>query len=374
MTSRSRPLTLFLGGDVMTGRGLDQVLPHPGEPRLWESYVHDARTYVAMAEARSGVIPRPVPFSWPWGDALSEVEEMAPAARVINLETSITTSDGAVPGKEVHYRMHPANVPCLTAFRPDACVLANNHVLDFGPVGLRDTLETLEASGLRPVGAGLDLDEAQEPVVIPTTGGGRVLLTAVGAASSGVPADWAATEEASGVAFLADLSDAAADQLADRTCRAKRPGDVVVISIHWGSNWGYHVSAAQVRFAHRLIDRGVDVLYGHSSHHPRPIEVYQSKLILYGCGDLIDDYEGISGYEEFRDDLRLLYLVSLDASTGRLTRLTMKPMRSRRMRLEHASPADTHWIRGAIEEASRPFATRIHAESDGALCVLTADG
>ena len=50
---------------------------------------------------------------------------------------------------------------------------------------------------------------------------------------------------------------------------------------------------SQIRFAHRLIDAGVDVVHGHSSHHPRPIEVYRGKLILYGCGDTIDDYEGI---------------------------------------------------------------------------------
>jgi Bacterial capsule synthesis protein PGA_cap len=67
-------------------------------------------------------------------------------------------------------------------------------------------------------------------------------------------------------------------------------------------------------------------MHGHSSHHPRPIEVYRDKLVLYGCGDLVDDYEGIRGYEEFRDGLQLLYFVSVQPQTGKLASLRMVPM------------------------------------------------
>lgn len=194
-------------------------------------------------------------------------------------------------------------------------------------------------------------------------------MVAAGARSSGIPASWAATDTESGVAFLEALTEGAADEISDRADRDREPGDVVVASVHWGSNWGYEVTAEQVRFAHRLIDRGVDVVHGHSSHHPRPVEVYRGRLILYGCGDLIDDYEGIGGSEEYRDDLRLLYFASIDPSTGRLSRLAMTPMRSRRMRLQHASAADARWLAGVMQEASRPFATAIRPEADGSLAV-----
>jgi len=97
------------------------------------------------------------------------------------------------------------------------------------------------------------------------------------------------------VDFLPSLSLAAADAVIARTQAARRRDDLVVVSIHWGSNWGYGVHGDQVRFARRLIDGGVDAIHGHSSHHPRPAEVYRGKLVLYGCGDCIDDYEGISG-------------------------------------------------------------------------------
>src|SRR5438067_9326955 len=98
-------VTLFVCGDVMLGRGIDQILPRPGNPALRESRVRDARTYVELAEESGGRIPRPVPYSWPWGDSLAVLDEVAPDVRVVNLETSITRSDEYAPGKGVHYRM-----------------------------------------------------------------------------------------------------------------------------------------------------------------------------------------------------------------------------------------------------------------------------
>ena len=226
---------------------------------------------------------------------------------MINLETSVTRSADFAPGKPVHYRMSPENLPAVTVARPDACALANNHVLDFGRTGLRETLDALAGAGLAAAGAGRDAAEARQPVAVPVPGGGRAVIFACGAASSGIPLGWAATVTRPGVDLLPGLSGAAADDVIARVQAVRQPGDVVIVSIHWGSNWGYGVDEDQVRFARRLIDGGADVIHGHSSHHPRPVEVYRGRLILYGCGDCIDDYEGISGHEEFRDDLRLLY-------------------------------------------------------------------
>jgi poly-gamma-glutamate capsule biosynthesis protein CapA/YwtB (metallophosphatase superfamily) len=139
--------------------------------------------------------------------------------------------------------------------------------------------------------------------------------------------------------------------------------------VHWGSNWGYDIDAAQIRFAHRLIDEGVDVVHGHSSHHPRPIEVYRGKLIMYGCGDTIDDYEGIPMYEAFRHELRLLYFASVDGESGSLIVLRMVPMRMRKMRLERAPDEDAEWLRASVAEMSRRFATRIDISTGGMLRV-----
>ena len=213
--------TLFLRGDVMPGRGVDQILPYPGDPELREEYLDDARTYVRLAERANGPIPHPVSFSWPWGDALEVLAAMAPDVRVINLETSVTRSADFAPGKAEHYRMSPQNLPCLTAIRPDACALANNHVLDFGRTGLAGTLGALAGAGLPAAGAGPDAARARQPAIVPVPGGGRAVIFSCGAVSSGIPAGWAADATRPGVDLLPDLSGAAADALRLRQLRRR---------------------------------------------------------------------------------------------------------------------------------------------------------
>ena len=142
-------LRLFLCGDVMTGRGIDQALPHPVDPVLYEPYVRDAREYVDLAEKANGPIPRPVSFDYIWGDALQELERASVDLRIINLETAITSEETPWPDKGIHYRMHPLNIGCLSAARISACALANNHVLDWGYSGLSETLRSLDAAGSR---------------------------------------------------------------------------------------------------------------------------------------------------------------------------------------------------------------------------------
>ncbi len=367
-------VTMFLCGDVMTGRGVDQILPHPGDPRLREDSIGGALGYVALAEAANGPIPRPADPAWPWGDALAVLADMAPDVRLINLETSITRSGDFAPGKQVHYRMNPANVACLTVARPDVCALANNHVLDFGRNGLAETLDTLAGAGLRAAGAGRDSAGAQRPVVTGLAGGGRMITVCCGESSSGIPPGWAAAVSQPGVDLLPRLSRHAAAQVAGRAQAGRRPGDLVVVSLHWGSNWGYQVGRAQVAFARRLIDGGVDLVHGHSSHHPRPIEVYRGKLILYGCGDFIDDYEGITGYEEYRADLRLLYLASLRRGTGELAGLRMVPMQARKLRLQPACDQDRRWLAATLDRVSRRFGTRVELAPDGVLVLHPRQG
>ena len=137
------------------------------------------------------------------------------------------------------------------------------------------------------------------------------------------------------------------------------PGDTVIVSIHWGGNWGYEVPAEQVRFAHALIDEaGVDIIHGHSSHHPRPVEIYNGRPTLYGCGDFINDYEGISGREEFRDDLVLMVFIDFDPAPFKLRKLELVPMQIHRFRLRHPAAEDASWLQGSLNSASRPFGTR----------------
>jgi poly-gamma-glutamate synthesis protein (capsule biosynthesis protein) len=348
------------------GAGATLFLCGESDPGLHEAYSTSALDYVRLAERLNGTIPAPVDFAYIWGEALRELDRVAPDTRIVNLETSVTTSSAWEPGG-INYRMHPRNVPCLTAAGIDCCVLANNHVLDWGPEGLDETVTTLRSAGLQTAGAGRTLDEARRPAILETDAS-RVLVFAFATESSGVPRSWGARQTIRGVSLLQELSDASADLVAAHVRDYRREGDIAVVSIHWGSNWGYQVPESHQVFAHRLIDSGeVDVIHGHSSHHPRGVEVYGGKLILYGCGDFLNDYEGISGYEEYRDDLTLMYFVTLDAEG--LTGLRMVPMQLRRFRLWRASESDAQWLQRTLDRESAVFGTRVKLEDDGSLAV-----
>jgi poly-gamma-glutamate capsule biosynthesis protein CapA/YwtB (metallophosphatase superfamily) len=363
----SNRITMFLCGDVMTGRGIDQILPHPSDPVLYEPYIKSARRYVELAEEVSGPIPKPVDFAYIWGDALEELEQVAPDARIINLETAVTRSNDW-EDKGINYRMHPDNVACLTAAKIDCCVLANNHVLDWGTAGLVDTLETLRNAPIKTTGAGRNLKEAKAPAVLEIVDKGRILVFAYGSETSGVPWSWAASAEKPGVNFLSDFSDTTIEHIKSCVREVQQPGDIMVVSLHWGANWGYSVPRRQRAFVHRLIDdASVHLIYGHSSHHVKGIEVYKERLILYGCGDFLDDYEGIGGYENYRGDLSLMYFATVDPSTGTLVSLHMTPMQIKRFRENRASTDDTAWLRNILTKEGRRFGTRVELEKDHAL-------
>jgi poly-gamma-glutamate synthesis protein (capsule biosynthesis protein) len=144
-------------------------------------------------------------------------------------------------------------------------------------------------------------------------------------------------------------------RLTEAAAAHQRPGDLLIASIHWGSNWGY--------------DGGFDLVHGHSSHHPKDIELYHDKLILYGCGDFINDYEGISSYEEFRGNLVLMYLPHIEIATGRLLSLKMIPMRIVRFQLRRPSPADAEWLHRVLTRESRKLGTEIVLREDGSFMI-----
>lgn len=360
-------IRLFLCGDVMTGRGIDQVLPHPNVPTLHESGVRDARTYVELAERINGAIPRPAKFDYIWGDALAELDRADVDRRIINLETSITSSEDFWPDKEIHYRMHPRNVDCLAAARVDCCCLANNHVLDWGYDGLAETLRTLDAAGIAHAGAGRDAAEAAAPAVLEVPGKGRVLVFSYGSPTSGVPREWAAAAYRPGINVLEDTSKNTARRIARQMHGFDRECDVLVASIHWGGNWVYRISNEEMRFAHQLIEHGIAVVHGHSSHHVKAAEIHSDRLVLYGCGDFLNDYEGISGSEMFRSDLTLMYLIAIDPRRGQLVEARLVPMRVARFRLNRAAEADAKWLCDLLNQLGARLETRAELAPDHSL-------
>jgi poly-gamma-glutamate capsule biosynthesis protein CapA/YwtB (metallophosphatase superfamily) len=359
-------IKLFLSGDVMTGRGIDQLLPWPCEPVLYESYLTSARDYVALAERANGPVPRSVDILYPWGDAAAELARQQPDLRIINLETSVTRH-GEPALKGINYRMSPENFCCISKARIDCCVLANNHVLDWEEPGLIETLDTIAKSTIIVAGAGRNIAEATAPAILPLSGRRRVIVYAGALDDCGVPRGWCAGIDRPGVNLLPDLSTATLGRIRTEIETVRQAGDVVIASLHWGGNWGYAVPSSHSDLAHALIDEaGIDLVHGHSSHHAKAIEVHHGRLILYGCGDFITDYEGITGYEAFRDDLVLMYLPEL-ARDGRLHALTMVPFQLRKLRLNHALEADVAWLRDVLDRECRRFNGAVAMNDTGSL-------
>jgi poly-gamma-glutamate capsule biosynthesis protein CapA/YwtB (metallophosphatase superfamily) len=364
-------ITLFLCGDVMIGRGIDQILPHASDPAIHEGYMKDARGYVEIAEKVNGPIPRSVAPGYIWGDALDELERIAPDLRIINLETSVTKSDDYWEGKQIHYRMYPQNIDCITAAKIDACSLANNHVLDWGYSGLKETLETLRKAKIKGVGAGMDLKEAESPAIVEIPGKGRVVVFAFGSPTSGVPLSWGASKKRPGINLQRDFSDDTVEGIGKSVQEVKQERDIIIASFHWGGNWGYNVPEEEIHFAHKLIDEaGVDIIHGHSSHHVKGIEVYHDRLILYGCGDLLNDYEGIGGYEYYRDDLGLMYFLSMDPPTGKLVQLQMTPTQIKHFKVNRTPRDDALWLAHTLNREGSRFGTRVELDEDDRLTLF----
>ena len=358
--------TLFLCGDLMLGRGVDQLMPRSADPRLHERFVDDARRYVELAETAHGPLPEEVDHSYVWGDALEELDHRGTDVRIANLETAVTARGEPWPGKSIHYRMHPDNVATLATAELDACVVANNHALDWGREGFLDTLRALEDADIAPVGGGRDTPAALGPAVL-VAGARAVRVFAFGCPSGGVPRRWAVGDGRPGICVLPTTEGPGRERAIARVRHHVETGDVTVVSLHWGGNWGHEVPAVQRSFARRLIDEaGVDAVHGHSSHHPKAVELHRGRPILYGCGDLLNDYEGISGHEDFHPELALLYFVEVNGTPPH--ELTMTPMRIRRFRLERADAEEGGWLAETLDRESRRVGnTRVERTADGRL-------
>jgi poly-gamma-glutamate capsule biosynthesis protein CapA/YwtB (metallophosphatase superfamily) len=354
-TMEKKTLKLFLAGDVMTGRGIDQALQYSVEPVLYEPYVKDACDYLFLAERKSGELDLPLSYSYVWGEALEVWEQRDPHLKLINLETSITISNEPWPDKSIHYRMHPKNLKLFTIAGIDHCSLANNHVLDWGREGLEETMQSLEESKIAFSGVGVNEEAAAEPTIFMVENT-RVLIYSYGSPGSGIPEAWAAKNDRSGVNFLPALDEAQVEKVKANVAATKKEGDIVIFSVHWGPNWGYNVPSSHRNFAQSLIDKaGVDLIFGHSSHHPMGMEVYNNKLIIYGAGDFINDYEGIRGHEKYRGELSLMYFPELDLNTGDLLKLEMVPMEIKKMSLNRVSKTDADWLQEVLNRESKKF-------------------
>jgi poly-gamma-glutamate capsule biosynthesis protein CapA/YwtB (metallophosphatase superfamily) len=318
----AREITLALTGDVMLGRGVNEALRSalPGEP---------------------------------WGDLLPLL--LSADLRVINLECAITEHErpwSRTP-KVFHFRADPSAVEVLRAARVDACALANNHTLDFEEKGLLDTLAHLETAGIRHAGAGRNLEEAAQPVLLD----GGVALVAF---TDNEP-PFAASPETPGTNYLPVSTEPEVLRRVEEAIGAAREAGArtVVFSNHWGPNMVRRPKAAFRRFARAVVDRGADVYYGHSAHVFQGVEVYRGKPILYDTGDFIDDY---AVDPDLRNDRSFLFCISME--DGDLRRLELFPVVLPYARVELAGGEEREAIFALMQDLSAGMDTTFERRED----------
>ncbi|BCR88558.1 CapA family protein [Aspergillus chevalieri] len=374
----STPMTYTLNftGDVMLARLIDQLFPtHLHSPH----YANVIKTFIERYPYLSKYNHKS-----PWGSALELFRRGD--LNLVNLETAATEGVEKWPKKVFNYRMHPENLGVLGEGRVDFVALANNHTLDFGESGLRDTIKGVRGVGVEFAGVGDSAVEARLPAVLQlprasadgNSHGDGVKHTVHVYSASDHPRDWSVIPEF----HLIDYTPSTKQHLKTLLTTPPDPQsqsqtaqpDLKIFSIHWGPNYTWQPSAHIRDMAHFLIDEcGVDIVHGHSAHHIQGVERYGRGVIMYGCGDFVDDY---ALNEEFRNDLGGIWRVVVntntnnDSSGGRkgkglvLDRLEMYPTRCDRFQvtLLDVDDEDHGWVRRKVAKLSEEMGTRVRRE------------
>ncbi|CAH1773713.1 unnamed protein product [Owenia fusiformis] len=370
----SDTINIFLGGNVMIGRGIDQIFPESSDPYIFEKNTQDARDYVKLAIKKNGKFyleHEKQAIEYIWGYAMKTWEKYKPDVKLINLETTLTTSDTMWPMRPTQLRAHPTNVKSLKIAGIDCCGIANDHALDYGYQGLDETVKVLKEAGIKYTGAGRCTTEAKEPCIFDIADKGRVIIFSLCTHSSGVPNYWAATTSGTtgfGVNTInIDINTTDFINLKTQIKEVKKPRDVIILSLHWGEEWNAQIHQSLREFAHRAIDEAeVDAIHGHSTHFPLGIEVYREKLILYGTGDLINDTEGMPGkYEDSQCDLGFMYFAKVNLDTGNLIELRLVPFRIKQFRLCTPNPRDVNLAVNPLRRRCKEFDTDVIPAMDG---------
>jgi poly-gamma-glutamate synthesis protein (capsule biosynthesis protein) len=324
-------MVLGLAGDVMLGRLVNDVVHERG-------------------------------YAYPWGNTPTLLLSLD--AFLVNLECALTRRVEKwrdAYSRPFHFRADPDLANCLRAARVNYASLANNHIGDFGPEGLLDTIAALDAAGIAHSGAGPDVGAARRAAML-TVRGLRVAVLAF----ADYPDTWAATADRPGLNYTAvPAPDDDFTTVAAAIAEARAAADLVVFSIHWGPNMRAQPPADFIHFAHRVIDAGATIFWGHSAHILQGVEFRGHGVILYDTGDFVDDYAVDA---ELRNDLGALFVV--EAAPHRAHGLSLVPLRIDHMQVNRASGADRTWVVRRMELLCEEFGTVVEERPDGSIQLL----
>ncbi len=298
------------------------------------------------------------PLDYPWGDTLNIFQNAD--LRICNLECVISDIGEPQPGKTFHFRTDPKNVEVLKIARFSPISIANNHTLDFGTQALEQMTNTLKKTSINFAGAGENIVEASMPAL---ENGERNYVGMI-AFTDNKPwdyfpseneSDWAAGDNTPGIFYVPiDLKDHRTKVLFDNIKKVRDDVKVLIVSAHWGPNWGYEVPKEHIVFAHALIEAGVDIIYGHSAHIFRGIEIYKGKPILYSTGNFVDDY-AVDKIE--RNDESFIFEINTDEKY-RLTQIKLYPTVIRNLQAKMAEGLEAQRIALKMQDLCTKLQTK----------------
>jgi poly-gamma-glutamate synthesis protein (capsule biosynthesis protein) len=296
-----------------------------------------------------------MPPAYPWGNTLPVLRECD--VRICNLECVI--SDRGAPWglfpKTFHFRADAKNIESLKIAGLNMVSLANNHTLDYEYEALFETIALLDRAGIHHAGAGADINRASQPSLLQRGG-----LTIGFIAFSDSEKAWEATERHPGIYYLpVDRNDERAKKLFDLVRQTKKQADLVIVSAHWGPNWGYEPLPEHIPFGRILIDNGADIVFGHSCHVFRGIEIYRDRPIIYCAGDFVDDY-AVDEIE--RNDESFIFVV--ETSGSRMTGLRLHPTVISHMQARLAGPRDAVTIAARMQRLCERLGTQSRWEEE----------
>jgi poly-gamma-glutamate capsule biosynthesis protein CapA/YwtB (metallophosphatase superfamily) len=315
--------TLAFLGDLMLGRKVSELLSHK-------------------------------PPEWIWGDVLPILRRAD--AVFANLESPITArrAPWRASWKMFHFRADPAAVDMLRCANVRVASLANNHILDFNAEGLLDTIQHLDAADILHPGAGRNSAEAVAPAIL------ELPAMRVGViAATDTMRSFRSGAMTPGTNYIEiDRRSADLDAIVRSADALRRAGvSPIILSLHWGPNMRLRPRARFRDFARAAIERGIDIVHGHSAHVFQAVECHRGGVILYDTGNFIDDHWNFWNFGSYwnfpfrHDDWSFVFLVDIEA--GRPRRLRMFPVRTRPWPLSLATGKTFDAIARRIETLSK---------------------
>lgn len=295
-----------------------------------------------------------------WGNTLKVIRTCELA--ICNVECVIADSGSPwhEESKAFHFRSHAKNISVLNCAGINAVTLANNHSLDFGVNALLEMLSELSKTDIHHAGAGESAEAASRPAILKI---GNINVGLLSFTDS--MAEWAANDGCAGIYYVPpDPSSMNWQELLKKVQQAKARSDFLIVSPHWGPNWGYEVQPIYLTWAHSLIDAGADMIFGHSGHVPRGIEIYKNRPIIYSAGDFIDDY-AIS--DEEPNDEGFIYILELDDNVP--VALRLHPTIIKNFQAQLAGPRAPR-IAHALLQLSQEFGTTGNFDRDSQVVTI----